>query len=102
MVLLESKSLPLGTDLINFELPDPDGNLHKASDIESKVLVVIFMCNHCPYVKAVQERLIALQASFSASDVQLIGINANNWEDYPADSPENMKETIQAWGINFP
>lgn len=102
-MLLESKSLPLGTDIIDFSLPDTDGKLHSPADYsDAKALVIIFMCNHCPYVKAVQERLIALQASFNNQDVQFIGINANDWNEYPADSPESMKQTIQDWGINFP
>ncbi|MDP3976222.1 MAG: thioredoxin family protein [bacterium] len=103
MALLESKSLPLGTDLIPFSLPDPDGIIHTAANYaDRKVLVVIFMCNHCPYVKAVQERLIALQAGYEQGEVQLIGINSNNAQEYPADSPENTKKTISEWGINFP
>lgn len=103
MSLLESKALPLGTEIIDFSLPDPDGKMHSPSDYsEAKVLVIIFMCNHCPYVKAVRERLIALQANYDTTDVQFIGINANDWENYPDDSPEMMKQTIVDWGINFP
>ncbi|MDF2379222.1 MAG: thioredoxin family protein [Candidatus Gracilibacteria bacterium] len=103
MALLESLSLPLGSDLIPFSLPDPDGNQHDSSDYKDrKALVVIFMCNHCPYIKAIQERLIALQANYENSKVQLIGINSNDAAEYPEDSPEMMKTTIKEWGINFP
>lgn len=103
MVLLESKSLPLGTPIIEFSLPDPSRKTHSPADYaDRKVLVIIFMCNHCPYIKAIQERLIALQANYSPEDVQLIGINANDWDNYPDDSPEAMATTIEEWGINFP
>lgn len=103
MALLNSLPLPLGTPSIPFTLPDPDGNTHSLQDYaDRKVLVIIFMCNHCPYIKAIQERLIALQASYTPNEVQLIGINANDWENYPDDSPEAMAQTIKDWDINFP
>jgi len=53
-------------------------------------------------VDAVHERLTTLQASYDTSDVQFIGINANDWENYPDDSPEKMKHAIVDWEINFP
>jgi peroxiredoxin len=103
MVLLNSLPLPLGTPIIPFSLPDPEGKMRSHTDYaDRQVLVVIFMCNHCPYIKAIQERLIALQENYNSSEVQLIGINANDWENYPDDSPEMMKQTINDWGINFP
>jgi peroxiredoxin len=87
----------------DFSLPDPFGKLHSTSDFtDRKVLVIIFMCNHCPYIQAIQERLIALQEYFNPEEVQLIGINSNDYTKYPDDSPEAMKETIARWGINFP
>ncbi|MGE3340395.1 MAG: thioredoxin family protein [Candidatus Altimarinota bacterium] len=89
--------------MIDFSLPDPFGKIHSSSDYaDRKVLVVIFMCNHCPYIQAVQERLIALQEFFSPTEVQFIGINSNDFTRYPDDSPEAMKKTIAEWGINFP
>lgn len=103
MALLQSLPLPLGTPIIDFKLPDPDGKLHSPSDYaDRKVLVVMFICNHCPYVQAIRERLIALQASYDPREVQLIGINANDAEKYPDDSPEAMKKAIVEFGINFP
>lgn len=103
MVLLESKSLSLGSPIIPFALPDTNGKTHADTDYtDRQVLVVIFMCNHCPYVQAVHSRLTALQAQYDQNDVQFIGINANDWDNYPDDSPEMMKQTIQDWGINFP
>ncbi|MDP2691343.1 MAG: thioredoxin family protein [bacterium] len=103
MALLESKQLPLSSPLIDFSLPDPDGKLHCPSDFAGrKVLVIIFMCNHCPYIHAVIDRLVELQNSYEPQDVQLIGINANDWSHYPDDSPEKMKEFITERKISFP
>lgn len=103
MVLLQSLPLPLGSDIIDFSLPDPDGDLHSPADYANrKVLVIMFICNHCPYVQAVRQRLIDLQANYDPQEVQLIGINANDWSDYPDDSPEEMKKAIEKFGINFP
>jgi thiol-disulfide isomerase/thioredoxin len=62
----------------------------------------MFICNHCPYVQAIRERLIALQASYDPHVVQLIGINANDATNYPDDSPEAMTKAIAEFGINFP
>lgn len=77
--------------------------MHSSDDYKDrKVLIVMFICNHCPYVQAVRQRLVDLQASYNPTDVQFIGINANDWTEYPDDSPEEMKKTIQEFGINFP
>lgn len=92
----------MGTPIIDFSLPATDGSDYNPSDFQDKkVLVVIFMCNHCPYVKAVIDRLIALQADYAGKGVQLIGINANDAEDYPEDSFEAMQEWVKEKGINF-
>lgn len=100
---LTSLLLPLGTPLTPFSLPDPEGKMHSTDDYQDrKALVVMFICNHCPYVQAVRQRLIDLQASYNPTDVQCIGINANDWSQYPDDSPEAMKKTILEFGINFP
>jgi peroxiredoxin len=60
------------------------------------------MCNHCPYVKAVLQRLIDLQTETKEQGVQLVGINSNDAERYPDDSLENMKKIVNAKGLNFP
>lgn len=103
MALLHSLPLPLGSPMIDFSLPDPYGKIHSTSGYaDRRVLVIIFMCNHCPYIQAVKDRLIALQEYFAPEEVQLIGINSNDSVQYPDDSPEAMKEIITRWGINFP
>jgi peroxiredoxin len=103
MALLHSTLVPLGTPAVDFKLPGVDGLTYSLESFsEKKVLVVIFMCNHCPYVKAVLKRLIALQGETKAKGVQLIGINANDAERYPDDSFASMQKITKAENINFP
>ena len=103
MALLNSTMVPLGTAAINFKLPGVDGVEYSlASFSENSVLVIIFMCNHCPYVKAVIQRLIDLQKEVSDQGVRLVGINCNDAKKYPDDSFENMKSVSKDWRMNFP
>lgn len=103
MALMHSTMVPLGTSAVSFELPGVDGKTYSLDSFSEKnVLVVIFMCNHCPYVKAVLQRLIDLQEETEAQGVQLVGINSNDAERYPDDSLENMKKVAVEKGINFP
>ena len=102
MVLLESLNIPLGTPIIDFNLPATDGKTYSPSNFpDKKILVIIFMCNHCPYVHAIINRLIAIQSDYADKSVQLIGINANDSENYPEDSFESMKNFMVERGINF-
>ena len=103
MALLHSTMVPLGTMAINFKLPGVDGVEYSlASFSENSVLVIIFMCNHCPYVKAVIQRLIDLQKEVSDQGVRLVGINCNDTKKYPDDSFRNMKSVSKDWRMNFP
>jgi peroxiredoxin len=103
MTLLESLKLDPTVSAFDFSLPGTDDQTHSLADFaDAKVLVVIFMCNHCPYVHAVINRLVQIQADYSEKGVQLVGINANDSENYPDDSFESMKEAVQEFGINFP
>jgi len=102
MVLLESLQLPMGSDIIDFKLPATDGKKYNPSDFaDKKALVIIFMCNHCPYVQAIIDRLIKLQTHYENEGVQLIGINSNEADNYPEDSFDNMKKWVEEIGINF-
>ena len=103
MALLHSSMVPLGTSVIDFKLPGVDGKEYSLKSFTSyKVLVIIFMCNHCPYVKAVIQRLIDLQQEVLAQGVRLIGINCNDAINYPDDSFESMQSVSNGWGMNFP
>lgn len=102
MTLLKSLVLPMGTDIIDFSLPATYGKTYSPSDFDDKkALAIIFMCNHCPYVKAIIDRLIKLQSDYSKKGVQIIGINANDANDYPEDSFENMQKWVKEKEINF-
>ena len=95
--------VPLGTPAPDFSLPGTDGKTYSPSNFGNKnVLVIIFMCNHCPYVKAVLRRLINLQNEYAERSVQLVGINVNDTKKYPEDSMEKMKELAEKKQLPFP
>lgn len=100
---MQSDKLAPGQKAPEFSLPGVDGRIHRLSDhlARRKAVVVTFICNHCPYVRAYIPRLIALQEQF-ADDVQILGISSNDTKAYPEDSFENMKTVSQQWGLNFP
>jgi peroxiredoxin len=103
MVLLKSNPGETGSAAIDFELKGVDGKIYSLDSFASKsVIVLIFMCNHCPYVQAVVERFVRLQSKFKDKGVQLIGISSNDVESYPEDSFENMIVFSGERNINFP
>jgi peroxiredoxin len=103
MALMHSTMPPLGGRAEDFELPGTDGRLYSLASFKDKaVLVIVFMCNHCPYVKAVLGRLIDLQNTWGGRGVQLVGINPNDASRYPDDSPESMKALVDEKKIPFP
>jgi peroxiredoxin len=95
--------LPLGTPAPDFSLPGTDGRIVSLEDFASDAgLLVIFMCNHCPYVKHVRAELARLAADYQPRGIGIVGINSNDAAKYPADSPEAMVAEAQAAGYNFP
>lgn len=95
--------LSLGVEAPDFTLPDPSGKLHSLSDFrDAPALLVIFMCNHCPYVKHVAPVLAKLAAEYQQRGVAVIGINSNDFESYPDDSPKKMAEEIRNRKYPFP
>jgi peroxiredoxin len=97
------KKLEIGQRAPDFSLPGVDGREHSLSAFkDKKVVVVAFTCNHCPYVQAYEDRLIALQRDFADAGVQLIAINANDAAGYPEDSFDNMVQRAQKRHFNFP
>lgn len=93
--------LPLGTSAPEFSLADPDGAVHALAD-EAPAFLVMFICNHCPFVKHVREELARLGRDFAARGVAIYAINSNNAETHPGDSPDRMKEESETWGYTFP
>ena len=103
MALTPSTMLPLGTQAPDFSLPNVDGQTVRLSDFAgAPALLVIFMCNHCPYVKHVADGLANLARQYQAKGVAVVGINSNNVASYPDDSPEKMKEEARQRGYTFP
>jgi peroxiredoxin len=104
MSLVESISVEMGNEAKNFSLKGVDGKKHSLSDYtEARALVLIFMCNHCPYVQAIWGRLNALQDRFADRGLQLIGINPNTAnEGYEEESFEKMKDYAREYEMNFP
>jgi len=103
MVLTASTMLPLGTKAPNFSLPNVDGRLVSLADFDgAPALLVVFMCNHCPYVKHVAEGLAKLARDYQAKKVAVVGISSNSVESHPADSPEQMKLEVKNRGYTFP
>jgi peroxiredoxin len=103
MALTENQDLPLGTPCPDFRLPSVDGQVWARDDFADRpVLVVMFICNHCPYVQAVEDRIIALQREYGPRGVQLVGICANDPTDYPDDRPESLLRRWREKGYGFP
>ncbi len=95
--------LPLGTKAPDFRLPDPSGKIVSLSDLKgAAALVVVFMCNHCPYVKHMRAGLAQFARDYAPRKVAVVGINSNDVANYPADSPAKMSEEIRAAGYTFP
>ncbi len=101
MVAVNSQMLPLGTRAPDFSLPDPDGSLHALADAANAYLVM-FICNHCPFVKHVRAELARIGRDYAPKDVALYAINSNDVETHPDDSPERMRDEIREQGYTFP
>ncbi len=103
MVRTASTMLPIGTTAPNFELPDTEGRIVRLRDFQNaKALLVIFMCNHCPYVKHVAPELKRLSDEYMARGVAIVGISSNDIANYPDDAPDKMKLEKQQQGYAFP
>ena len=103
MVMTPSQDLPLGTEAPDFDLPDPSGERHRLGEAAgAKGIVVIFMCNHCPFVKLIREKLAEVARDYQAKGIAFFGINSNDASKYPDDAPDKMAEEIEAFGYTFP
>jgi peroxiredoxin len=103
MVLTPSTMLALGTPAPDFCLVNVDGRMVGRDDFRgAPALLVIFMCNHCPYVKHVADALAALGREYQARGVAVVGISSNNVASHPADSPEQMVAEAEQRGYSFP
>ena len=101
MAAVESQMLPLGTEAPAFELPDPDGQLHSLPDGAAGYLVM-FICNHCPFVRHVRGELARLGHDYGVRNVAIRAINSNDVRSHPDDSPDRMRTEAAEQGYTFP
>ena len=102
MVRTASTMLPLGTSAPPFSLSDTDGNTVSLEDFAgAKAILVMFICNHCPYVKHVANELKRLSDDYLPKGVAIVGISSNDAENYPDDSPEAMVKEKASRGYEF-
>src|SRR4029077_15913649 len=95
--------LPLGSTAVDFQLKGIDGKTHSLKSFaDRKALVIIFSCNHCPYVQSYEARMVELQRDYLPKGAGLVAINSNDEEGYPEDSFENMITRSKEKGFNFP
>lgn len=102
MVKTASTMLPLGTPAPEFALPNVDGSTVSLSQFSGKPLLVIFMCNHCPFVIHLRSALGNFAAEYQAKGLSVVGISSNDATAYPQDGPEKMKEEALSAGYSFP
>ncbi len=105
MSLTPSNMLELKTQAIDFELQDTiSGNVISLADIGlgKRGILLMFICNHCPYVKHVQPELVRVAADYQDKDIAIIAISSNDVENFPEDSPDLMLLEAKKWGYSFP
>lgn len=104
MVLTASTMLPLGTQAPDFHLPEvvSGETISLATFADKKALLVMFICQHCPFVKHIQTELARLGTDFAESDLGIVAISANDAEKYPDDAPESLKAMAINLDFKFP
>ncbi len=103
MAATASTMLPLGTKAPDFRLPDTQGKLVSLEDFKNApALLVVFMCNHCPFVKHILDGLVGLIKDYQAKGVAVVGVNSNDAANYPEDRPEMMAKVAKQKGFTFP
>ncbi|MBK8428962.1 MAG: thioredoxin family protein [Lewinellaceae bacterium] len=104
MAYTESNMLPLGTVAPDFELPEPaTGRTLRLSGLpKGRATVVMFLCNHCPYVLYVNPEIVRIVSDYQTRGVSFVGINSNDADNYPEDAPDKMPEHARSVGYTFP
>lgn len=103
MSLTPSTMLELGTTAPDFSLPTPDGTIYSLNEKSiDKGLLVVFMCNHCPYVIHIREQLVSKIRQYQEQGIEAVAINSNDFQQYPDDNPKKMAEVAQELGFSFP
>ncbi|HUT30946.1 MAG TPA: thioredoxin family protein [Sedimentisphaerales bacterium] len=102
MVMTSSTMLELGTRAPHFQLPNMKGKVVSLDDFKhAPALLVIFMCNHCPYVKHVLPAMVEIIKRYQSKGLAVVGISSNDVDNFPEDSPEMMAEVAQKTGFTF-
>lgn len=102
-MLLNSKQVELGWQAADFTLQDPNGKTYSLSELsDGKPLLIAFICNHCPYVIKIKDRLVADAKLLQNEGVNVVAIMSNDYQNYPSDSPEKMKLFAKENGFTFP
>lgn len=100
---MATDKLKIGSKAPNFNLPGVDNKFYSLDSFyNKKILIVIFSCNHCPYVQAYENRIISIQSEFAEKGVQIVAINSNEDKNYPEDSFEEMIKRSNDKHFNFP
>ncbi|MCL4212102.1 MAG: thioredoxin family protein [Phycisphaeraceae bacterium] len=98
-----STMLALGTPMPAFSLPDPTGRMHSHTQVRGpRGTVVMFICNHCPFVKHLRDAIASVAREYGPKGVGFVGINSNDASTHPDDSPAKMLEEARAAGYIFP
>lgn len=103
MDYMQANNISLGEKAPSFNLTGVDNKEYSLDSFAgSEALLVIFSCNHCPYVKAYEDRIIDIQQDYKEKGLQVVAINSNDAENYPEDSFEEMQKRSDERGFNFP
>ncbi len=103
MAQTPSTMLALGTPAPDFRLPDPTGRQWALKDfMGADILAVMFLCNHCPFVKHIAAQIAQVARDYSTRPVVFVGINSNDAVAYPEDAPAKMGDAARKWGFTFP
>ncbi|MGB3586528.1 MAG: thioredoxin family protein [Tunicatimonas sp.] len=104
MARTESNLMPLGISAPNFSLPDTRSDeMLSLLDIQGELATVImFICNHCPYVKHIKSEIARLANDYQSRGISFVAISSNDATQYPADGPDKMKEIAKKWKFDFP
>jgi len=103
MVSLQPPVCDFGWKAVDFDLPGVDGRRHRLADLRGpNGLLVMFICNHCPYVKSIRDRLVRDCRELLAYGVNSVAIMSNDAQDYPEDSFDSMKQVAEEFAYPFP